>query len=167
MIKKVFLRAGTILFLVESALSGPSCTDSELSLPCPSRLLSCSHCFCFQHLCLAVSFCEATCAAILPPLGLYLFFKKIIETFYVLSTKSSDIQTVYNVRNHNAYMIIENIRGTDPRELSRTVQVAVSTQCWLVLQLLVIISKGHIHTLNKVNNYLNTVLKLVVIQRQM
>lgn len=64
-------------------------------------------------------------------------------------------------------MIIENIRGTDPRELSRTVQVAVSAQCWLVLQLLVIISKGHIHTLNKVNNYLNTVLKLVVIQRKM
>lgn len=67
-----------------------------------------------------LSLCDGTCAAILPPLGLYLFFFK---NHWNTLCPFNQIQgyTVYNVRSHNAYMIIENFRGTDPREVSRTV----------------------------------------------
>lgn len=113
-----------------------------------------------------LSLCEGTCAAILPPLGLYLFFKKIFETLYVLSTKSSDIQSImWEVIT--LIWLLKTLEEPIPVKCQEQYQAAVSTQCWLILELLVIISKCHIHTLNKVNNYLNTVLKLVVIQRKM
>lgn len=57
------------------------------------------------------------------------------------------MQTVHNVGNRNASTVIENIRGANPLKHLEQCQAIVSTQCWLVL--LVIISKCHIHTFNK------------------
>ena len=125
MIKNVSLRVGPILFLVESALSGASCPDSHLSAlflqACLAHTAFVSSISVSWSLFLQGNLCCHLASTWL--IYIYIYIEKIyiIEKFYALSTKSSDIQTVYTVRNHIADMIIENIRGRDPHELSTTV----------------------------------------------